>query len=200
MTGNQLILIMLAEAVGLVTLYSLLRRLAWFTKRTWDEVPEFLRHLDHESMLKLFDAQEEWEVLTFSNSRRTMRARLALSREYLKRMLHNATIVYQWAETEWSDMVRHALEYDDETRARILAVHRECITFMVAARFALIRMWFWSILHFDKLTILPVPSVAGMRKPGSLDLVAAYLLVKEAAAGLAGVYGEEQVEEIRSLM
>jgi hypothetical protein len=200
MTGNQLILIMLAEAVGLVTLYSLLKRLAWFTKRTWDEVPEFLRHLDHESVEKLFDIQEELEVLTFSNFRRAARARLALSREYLKRMQHNAIIVYQWAETEWSDMVRHRLEYDEETRGRILAVHRECITFLVAARIALVKMWFWSILHFDKLTILPVPSVAAMRRPGSVDLVAAYQQVKEAAAGLAGVYGEEQVEEIRTLM
>ena len=200
MTGNQLILIMLAEAVGLVTLYFLLKRLSWFTKRTWDEVPEFLRHLDGESLEKLFDAQEEREALAFSHSRRTARARLALLREYLKRMQHNATIVYQWAETEWSDMVRHALEYDDETRNRILAVHRECITFLVAARIALIRTWFWSILHFDKLTILPVPSVAGMRRPASVDLVAAYQQVKEAAAGLAGVYGEEQVEEIRTLM
>lgn len=200
MTGNQLILIMLAEAVGLATLYSLLKRLAWFTKRTWDEVPEFLRHLDHESVEKLFDAQEEQEVLLFSNFRRTLRARLALSREYLKRMQHNATIVYQWAETEWSDMVRHGLEYDDETRSRILALHRECITFLVAVRVALIKMWFWSILHFDKITILPAPSVAGMRRPGSVDLMAAYQQVKEAAAGLAGVYGEEQVEEIKALM
>jgi hypothetical protein len=200
MSGNILILIMLAEAAGLATLYFLLKRLSWFTKRTWDEVPEFLRHLDPEAMEKLFEEGEEHEALTFANSRRQLRAQLALAREYLKRMQHNATVVYQWAETEWSDMVRHRLEYDEDTRAKILALHRESITFLVAARVALIKMWFWSILHFDKFTLLPLPSVARLRRPGSVDLVAAYQEVKAAAAGLAEVYGEEQVEEIRALM
>lgn len=200
MSGNFLIMIMLAEAVGLATLYSLLRRLSWFTKRTWDEVPEFLRQLDWAAVEKLFDAEEEQALLSFAGSRRTLRARLALCREYLKRMQHNAIIVYQWAETEWSDMVRHHLEYDPATREKILALHRDSITFLVAARVALIRIWFWSVLHFDKVAIFPVPSVAGLRRPGSVDLVAAYRQVKQAAAGLAEVYGEEQVEEIRTLM
>jgi hypothetical protein len=196
MSGNLLFMIMLAEAVGLATLYSLLKRLSWFTKRTWDEVPEFLRQLDWEAVEKLFDAEEEQA----SFSRRTLRARLALCREYLKRMQHNAMVVYQWAETEWSDMVRHRLEYDPATVEKILALHRDAITFLVAARITLVKIWFWSVLHFDKVTIFPVPNVAGLRRPGSLDLIASYRQVKKAAAGLAEVYGEEQVEEIRALM
>jgi hypothetical protein len=200
MTANVLTLILLAEAIGLAALYLLLKRLSWFTKRTWDEVPEFLRQLDPQVMEKLFDAQEETGTLASGHLRRTRRARLALAREYLDRMQHNATIVYQWAETEWSDMVRHRLQYEPYTRQKIIALHRESITFLVAVRLAQTKIWFWSVLHFDKLKMIPLPSVAGQRRLGSLDLLEAYNQVKQAAAALAGIYGDEQAQEIQVLM
>jgi hypothetical protein len=200
MTVNLLILIMLAEAIALVSLYCLLRRLSWFTKRTWDEVPEFLRQLDLHAIETLFDPEVEKEVLYSGNHRRMQRARLALAREYLKRMQHNATIVYQWAETEWSDMEKHGLEYEPDVQARILALHREATSFLVLVRFALARTWFWSILHFDKLVLLPLPSIAALRQPGAVDLITAYSQTKEAAVAMAEIYGDEQAHEIRMFM
>jgi len=200
MGKDALLLIMLAEAVGLAALYLLLQRLSRFSKRTWDEVPEFLRQVNHAAIEKLFDRRQEAEALAFGNARRAMRGRLDLAREYVQCLYHNATIVYQWGETEWSDMVHHQLEYEAETRDRILALHRESITFRVAARVALAKIWFWSILNFDRLALLPRPSVAALRRPGSVDLLQAYQRVKAAAADLASVYGEEQSAEIMELM
>jgi hypothetical protein len=200
MGKGAMLLIMLAEAIGLAAVYLLLKRLSQFTKRTWDDVPEFLRRIDHAAVEKLFDAGEEREALAYGNSRRALRGRLDLAREYARNLHHNVTIVCQWGETEWSDMVRHKLEYDDDTREKILALHREAITFLVASRVALVKMWFWSVLHFDKWPVLPLSSVAALRRPGSVDLLQAYQQVKQAAAALASVYGEEHSSEIETLM
>ncbi|HEY6350471.1 MAG TPA: hypothetical protein VI636_13780 [Candidatus Angelobacter sp.] len=200
MGKEAVLLLMLAEAIGLMALYCLLRRLSQFTKRTWDDVPEFLRQINHEAVKKLFDAAEEREALAFGNSRRALRCRLDLAREYLRSLHHNVTIVYQWGETEWQDMVRHHLEYDEETRQKMLLLHREAVTFLVAARVALVKTWIWSVVQFEKWPVLPLASVADLRTPGSVDLLHAYQRVKEAAAALASVYGEEHSDEIGNLM
>ncbi len=200
MGKDAVLLLMLAEAIGLTALYFLLRRLSQFTKRTWDDVPEFLRQINHEAVKRLFDASEEKEVLAFGNSRRALRCRLDLAREYLRSLHHNVTIVYQWGETEWKDMVRHCLEYDQETQEKMLALHREAITFLVAARVALLKMWLWSVLQFEKWPVVPLAGVAKLRSPGSVDLLHSYQRVKHAAAALASVYGEEHREEIGNLM
>lgn len=200
MGKDYLMLIMLAEAIGLATLCFLLRRLSQFTRRTWDDVPEFLRQVNYDAIEKLFDPDQEREALAFGNSRRALRCRLDLAREYLRNLQHNVTIVNQWAETEWLDMSRHRLQYDEETREKILTLHREAITFLVAARVGLARMWLLSVLQFDKWPVLRLASVAGLRRPGSVDLLQAYQRTKHAAAALASLYGEEHAEEIRELM
>src|SRR5215467_4606515 len=180
MGKDALLLIMFAEAIGLAAVYFLLKRLSQFTRRTWDDVPEFLRQVRFESVEKLFDADEEREALAFGNSRRALRCRLDLAREYLHNLQHNVMIVHQWGETEWLDMVRHRLEYDEETRERILTLHREAVTFLVAVRVGLAKMWLWSVLQFDKWPVLPLASVAGLRRPGSVDLLQAYQRAKDA--------------------
>jgi len=200
MGKDALLLIMFAEAIGLAGLYFLFKRLSQFKRRTWDDVPEFLRQVRFESVEKLFDAGEEKEALTFGNSRRALRCRLDLAREYLRSLQHNVTIVYQWGETEWLDMVRHQLQYDEDTREKILALHREAITFLVAVRVALFKIWFWSVVQFEKWPALPLASVAGLRHPGSVDLLDGYQRVKTAAAALASVYGQEHADEINELM
>lgn len=199
MTKDTILLIMLAEGIGLAAAYFLFQRLSQFTRRTWDDVPEFLRQVNHAGLEQLFDAEEEREALAYSNVRRTLRCRLALAREYVQNLCHNVTIVCQWGETEWADMVRHRLEYDEATRQKILALHREAVTFLVAGRVALVKIWFWSILQIDRWPV-PLPSVARLGQPGSIDLLQAYQRVKQAASALASVYGEEHCHEIEALM
>src|SRR5215469_609466 len=91
MSKDALLLIMLAEAIGIAALYFLLKRMSEFTRRSWDEVPEFLRQVNHEAMEKLFDAADERASLSFSNVRRAVRCRLALAREYVQNLYHNVT-------------------------------------------------------------------------------------------------------------
>ncbi len=200
MTKDAIVLLMLAEAIGLTALYFLLQRLSQFTRRTWDEVPEFLRHINYDAVEKLFDPEEEQEAVAYANARRTLRCRLALAREYVQNLYHNATVVYQWGETEWFDMVRHRLDYDADTRQRLLALHREAVTFRVACRIILVKIWFWSVLQFDRWPLGPLPSVARLRHPGSLDLLQCYHRVKRAASNFASIYGEQHSQEIETLM
>jgi hypothetical protein len=171
MGKDAILLIILAEAIGLAAVYFLFKHLSQFTKRSLDDVPEFLRPINQAAVEKLFDANVEREALAFSNSRRTLRCRLDLARIYVQNLQHNATIVCQWGETEWSDMVRHDLEYDEDTRAKMLALHHEAVTFLMACRVVQVKIWFWSLLHFDRWTAVPAPSVAAMRRPGSIDLL-----------------------------
>jgi hypothetical protein len=200
MGKDAILLIMLAEAIGLAAIYFLFKHLSQFTKRSLDDVPEFLRPINHAAVEKLFDANVEREALAFSNSRRTLRCRLDLARVYVQNLQHNATIVCQWGETEWSDMVRHSLEYDDDMRAKMLALHHEAVIFLMACRVVRVKIWFWSLLHFDRWTSVPAPSVAALRRPGSIDLLEGYERVKQAAAALASIYGEEHSNEIEMLM
>lgn len=200
MSKDSIMLIMLAEAIGLAAAYFLLKHLTQFTKRSLDDVPEFLRPVNHPAVQKLFDENEEREALAFTNVRRTVRCRLDLAREYVQNLQHNATIVCQWGETEWSDMVRHQLEYDEDTRAKLLSLHREAVTFLIACRVVRIKIWFWSLLHFDRWAVVPLPRVSALRRPGSIDLLQSYQRVKQAAAALASIYGEEYSTEIEVLM
>lgn len=200
MSKDSIMLIMLAEAIGLAAAYFLLKHLTQFTKRSLDDVPEFLRPVNHPAVQKLFDENEEREALAFTNVRRTVRCRLDLAREYVQNLQHNATIVCQWGETEWSDMVRHQLEYDEDTRAKLLSLHREAVTFLIACRVVRIKIWFWSLLHFDRWAVVPLPRVSALRRPGSIDLLQSYQRVKQAAAALASIYGEEYSTEIEALM
>lgn len=200
MGKDSLLIIMVAEAVGLAALCMLLHRLSRFTKRTWDDVPEFLRHINHEAVERLFDPREEAEALAFGNPRRALRARLDLAREYVRSLHHNATIVYQWGNTEWSDMVRHNLDYDQETREKLLALHREAITFLVAARVVLVKIWLLGVLQSEHWPLRMCRSVATLARPGSLDLLHSYQRVKQAASALASIYGDEHSEEITELM
>src|SRR5258708_34302266 len=127
MAKDTLVWIIILEAVILGLLRVLLHQRALFKERTWDEVPELLRRLDGDEVSKLFDVEAEFDASMLRHShraRRTLRVKLDMAREYLRRMQHNALIIFQWADTEWSDMVRHRLTYDEETREKILALRR----------------------------------------------------------------------------
>ncbi len=201
MSKDTLLWIMLGEAVGIATLGALLRQLSSFNDRTLDDVAGFLRPISHQELERLFDpVGEQCQLQAFGNVRREQRARLDLSREYLGRMLHNTLIVSQWASTEWADMLKHQLNYDVDTRERILALRREAILFRLSASVVLARMWFWSLLHFDRWRFLPLPSVAGFRRSLDTDLLENYRKVKDSALSLALIYGQEHYRELDELM
>lgn len=203
MAKDTLVWIIILEAVILGVLRILLHQRTLFKERTWDEVPELLRRLDGADVSKLFDMDAELDARMLRHShraRRALRVRLDMAREYLRRMQHNALIIFQWADTEWSDMVRHGLSYDEETREKILTLRRETVVFRIAVMVVLGEIWLWSLLHFDKYLLLPIPRVGSLRRAGGIDILETYRKMKEAAAALALIYGEESFVEINNLM
>jgi hypothetical protein len=199
---------MMAGAAAWNLLARLLREQTTFKRRSIDEVADLLRKPDQQLIRELLDAGEDHRIrfpgLGRGDRRREQRARLDKLREQYCRFHHNSIIVYQWADTEWYDMVHHRLkeEYGPELRAKIHELRRAALEFRTAMRLVLARIWFLSIIHFDTIRLLPIPSVAALARNGSTDILRTYQRVREAAVVLAGVYGDagEYADEIGGLM
>ena len=188
---------MLAGAAGWSILKKLLNNQTHFKRRTIDEVADLLRKPDEDQLKALLDLEEDSRLRLLGrrnySPRREQRARLDKLREQYYRLDHNGLIVYQWADTEWYDLNQHQLEesYGPELCAKIKELRSAALEFRVAIRVALAKIWLLSLIHFDKISFIPIPSVAALGRTGKIDLVNAYQKVKQAAVNLASVYGEE---------
>lgn len=195
---NSLLTIVIAAAV-----VKLLYHLTLFKERTIDEVIGYLRRIDWQELKLLFDAEEEEKLRGFwlpRNFRRTQRARLDQAREFLRCMYHNCLLLFQWSNTERKDKRKHHLQYEPELTASIsnlVSITRRFCWIAFVIRFKII---FLSLLNFDKLPFLPIPSVVALRTVRNTDLIELYEAVKKAAAALASVYGEESVQQIMGTM
>jgi hypothetical protein len=189
--------------LGLGGAYAILHHSTLFKERTLDEVVGYLRKLDWEEVSKLFDTHEEEKLMGFwtrREFRRTQRARLDLASEFLERMYHDNRIFFQWGSTEYKDMRRHHLQYEPETLKNIRQLVRATKEFRRIALIVIFKVKFLSLLNFEKLRFLPVPSVAALRTVWNGDLLQAYEAVVKAAAAMASVYGEEYGQEIMAII
>ena len=194
---------LLWSAIGVTLLYSGLRSLTVFRDRTIDEVIGYLRQIDWQELKMLFDPEEEEKLRGFwlpRNFRRTQRARLDQAREFLVCMCYNCLLLFQWSNTERKDKRRHHLQYEPELTASILNLvsitkRFRRIGFVIRFKIALL-----SLMNFDKLAFLPIPSVVALRTVRDTDLIELYEAVKKAATALASVYGEESVQQIMATM
>lgn len=199
-------LLMLVGAVGWSILAKLLDEGTRFKRRSIDEVADMMRKPDEEQLQDLLDRVEDLRLRfpLFANYRRDQRVRLDKLREQYYRLDHNSTIVYQWADTEWRDMVRHRLQesYEPELIGKIKEARLAGIKFHITMRFVLAEIWFLSLIHFDVLSFIPIPSVAALARSGGTDIRNAYQRVKDAAVVLAAVHGEERefANEIEAAM
>lgn len=190
-------------AFALIVVYAGLYRLTVFRDRTIDEVIGFLRRIDWQELRLLFDHEEEEKLKGFwtrRNYRRVQRARLDQACEFLRCMCHNCFLLFLWSNTERKDKKKHHLEYDPQLTRDILDLVE------ITKRFRRVGFWirckvaFFSLLNFDKLVFLPIPSVVALRTVGDTDLIELYAAVKKAAGALASVYGEESVQAIMGTM
>lgn len=185
--------------VGIGGLYLLFHHCVLFRDRTLDEVVGYLRKVNWEEVSRLFDVHEEEELMGFGavgDRRRSQRARLDLACEFVERMAYNNRILSQWGRTERHDMLKHHLEYEPETVEQINQLISTTAEFRKMAFITTCRIRIFSLLNFDKLRFLPVPSVAALRTVCKADLLQTYQGVIRAAAALATVYGEESVQDI----
>lgn len=204
---DHALFLMSAGAAGYRLISSGLDRASRFKERTLDEVFDFVHPLGNQDAATLFNPQEEEEVARFWQSkefyREEQRRRLARAQSYILRRRHNALIVEQWANTEWSDMRRHHLEDEagPDLIEAILSVQKAAAEFRVACSLVLGRIGLWNMLLLaDQWRRLPIPSVAGLRTAGKVDLLLSYQAVKESALALARFYGEERYQRLQSLM
>jgi len=191
----------IATGIGIGIAYAFLHHSALFKERTLGEVVGYLRKLDWEEVKRLFDRDEEERVIGFwtrGDFRRAQRARLDLAGEFLERMYYDNRVLFQWGNTELKDMRKHRLDYEAETLDDILELVRTTKRFRRVAWVALWKVRLLSLLNFEKLRFIPVPSVAGLRMMGHTNLLKTFEAVIEAGAKLAMVYGEDFAEEIRS--
>jgi len=205
------ILLILGGAAGWGILSKLLDDRAQFKRRIVDEVAPLLRRPDEEQLRELLDLQGDRPSPSSSfvssgdrPDRREQRARLDALQEQYSRLSHNSRIVFQWADTEWYDVIHYRLQesYGPELCAKSKEARLAALEFRWAIRVALARIWLLGLLNFDALRFVPVPSIAALARTGSIDILKTYELVKRAALALAAVYGDsnEYADAIAALM
>lgn len=203
--------LVLAGAAGWGILTRVLDHQAQFKRRVIDEVDALLRRPDEEQLRELLDAEEEDQGRSYSflsragyAYRREQRSRLDRLQEQYRRLDHNSKIIFQWADTEWYEIVHRGLHesYGPELCAKIKEVRLAAIELRGAMRIALARMWLLGLLHFDEVRFMPVPSVAALARSGSIGILEVYRRVKESALVLAATYGDnnEYADEIAAAM
>lgn len=184
--------------------YGLLKRYSRFRSRTLDEVIPLLRRIDHEQVSEFFSPIREEEILRFIRNpyrlRRTRRARLDQAREHLRCMVHNTRIVLEWGDPEYRCARREPEAFSRQTRQRIATLCQSCMLFYNCAAITMVEINFWMIISSIPGLPVRIPGAAGFRQFGHLDLLAAYEQVRNAAAELALVFGEEHAEAILQSM
>jgi len=185
---------------GIPFILSLMR----FRERTLDDVRAVLREVDAQILEETLDRDAEIDLRLLQRDseayRREMRARLDIVREHTGRAAHNGLVVLQWGSTEHEDMSRWIGSYDPNQQEKIATLHSEAKKFRRLAVLYVARTWVFCLWRFDKWAILPVPSVAALRRFAGLDFIDAYKRLVDAAAGLGLVYGEDEADELRSRM
>ena len=191
-------------AGGELALYLFLNGRTLVRERTLDDVFPFLRSLERNEMAELFDVMEEaYKRLRTTEYRfcREQRVRLDLAREYFRRMLHNALIIHQWANTELRDNINKEPGYYNQREQQVITVCERASEFRMLTQVVLTKIWFLSLLHqLDKLHLAPALRVAALRKTGTADVLNLYERLKDAAAALALTYGVDYYNEINSRM
>ncbi len=204
---DSALLLMLAGAGSYRFLALGLDHASRFKKRTLEEVFDFVYPVSNQDAETLFSASEEKKVAEFWQARELFREeqhrRMGRAQAYILRRQHNALIIEQWANTEWSDMRKNNLqdEAGPDLIDAIVHAKQAASSFRIASSMMLSRINFWNMVRLvDNWQILSPPSIARLRKAGKIDLLRGYQNVRETALALASFYGQERRELLGSLI
>ncbi|HWZ46362.1 MAG TPA: hypothetical protein VNW97_23015 [Candidatus Saccharimonadales bacterium] len=182
--------------------YLMVHRQFRLQERAPDEVAAFLRRIDWNGALEVFNLPRERylrETQTEDQFRRTMRVRLHMAREYTARMAHNVCVVHEWANTEMKDAWEKPPEAWTEREHKLQAVAVMAGEFRAFAFMRRTRLTLWIVLRAERWPQPRIPSIAALRLcgvQGEFDLLEKYRHLKESCADAALTYGLPFHEEL----
>lgn len=192
----DLIVISLVGILLLFALYTSIRFLGKYPKRTIDDVTPFLRSAEPQELEALFDpAQETNFRLRMSQPEFAywQRKRIHLMREYLLRMSHNALVLIEWGNIETVNN-----EQEPATDRQLLAQElvQAATEFRLYSFLALAQIKLWLVLPAPFKFFMPSPSLPSLRKVFGIDALGSYQRVKSAATGLSLAYNNHYHNEL----
>jgi len=176
-------------------IYLMIHRQFGLQERALDEVAAFLRRIDWDGALEVFNLPRERylrETQTEEQFRRTMRVRLHMAREYTARMAHNVRVVHEWANTEMKDAWEKQPETWTERERKLHSVAVMAGEFRAFAFLRMARLTLWIVLRAERWPQPGIPSIAALRRcgvQGEFDLLDGYRRLKESCAEAALTYG-----------
>jgi len=169
-------------------------------ERAPDEVTAFLRPIEWNGPLEVFDLPRERylrETLTDRQFRHSMRVRMHMAREYTARMAHNVRTVQEWANSEMKDAWEKPPEACTERERKLREIAVLATEFRVFSAMRLARLTLWILLGADRWPA--VPSIAALRRcgaDGEFDLLERYDRLKARCVDAALTYGVRFHEEL----
>jgi len=194
----DLIAILLVGTLLLFAGYAALQFLGKFPKRSMEDVAPFLRPAESQELESLLDPALEANFglrMSRPEFRQWQRRRIHLMREYLLRMSHNALVLIEWGNIEWTqeDCISDRCREKQQLAQEMVQAATE---FRLYSLLALTKMKLWLLLPSSLWFLIPSPSLPRLRSVFGIDAVRSYHRLKDAAGGLSLSYGNEYHHEL----
>lgn len=183
--------IFLLGGLLLLAFYTVLRFLGKFPGRTIDDVMPYLRPTDMATLEAILGPGDEVNLrlrLSREEFSRIQCKRVHLLRECLLRMSHNAIVLTEWGNMEWTG------PHSEQKRILGQELVQAAVELRLYSLLALAKLKVWIILQ----PFFPVSSLHGMRTIAGIDPIRAYNRVKLAAESLGLIYGLQFQQELIS--
>jgi hypothetical protein len=171
------------------------RRVHANPNRTFDELVQYIRTVDLDSLRELIDVAGEGYLrlnLSRSSFRELQRSRVHLLQEFLKRMSHNARFLQDWAIAQCERSLSTQNHAARSSSKELIAL---CISFRLAARIAHFRLFVWS-LQIKLLPFAPIPCLAEARLSHGTDWLYTYERIRETANALGVACDRRYAEKL----
>ncbi len=193
-----LITIFLVGVILLMGIYTVLQFLGKFPARTIDDVKPYLRPIELQELEEILDPANEANFklrLSPAESRQLQRKRIHLMREYLLRMSHNALVLIEWGNMEWTGPGQRA-DLDKDRRMLAQEMVQAATEFRLYSLLALVKLKLWILFRLDAWPLIPSPKLSGLRQLVGIDAVRAYQRLRESVSYLSEIHGSQYQEDL----
>ena len=193
-----LITIFLVGVILLMGIYTVLQFLGKFPARTIDDVKPYLRPIELQELEEILDPANEANFklrLSPVEFRQLQRKRIHLMREYLLRMSHNALVLIEWGNMEWTGPGQRA-DLDKDRRMLAQEMVQAATEFRLYSLLALVKLKLWILFRLDAWPMIPSPKLSGLRQLVGIDAVRAYQRLRESVSYLSEIHGSQYQEDL----